>query len=509
MNSTTWDRTLLAIECEEHVTEQDLWELHKDLWVLAFPALGDLYETMLHELDAGVTVHPKNPELWFYRGQDDSGDLDQVSRSELRYSFPADEFNNPIFVYEVVHHWFRLGLAVAFERAVEMASSRGVRLEVPSLREELTQTHWLLASVGRGYQQVFPNGDSFTLFSADGWTPLKELETAYHEPVRNIGATGCGCMFCTSFRPKAQSILERADWEVASAELRAEYSGGLALFVGMLNRRIAEAQTDRGRFDWAVLAHARGPGAKAVGAKPEGALVLLPFLEEESAATAPASLAIAIAFGAAKSKPRIALLPLLRATLATTDADALARAIRALMPDKFMAKSPLLRKHLDESLLTSLSSLPERLAQVVSKNADRHRVPLQRNAVIFGLPALVHPKPDSGSLDVVRAWLTSEHPAVRAAVGSELRHVVSGYSGKRMKAYFELALEVATSKLHPEHLGILLERPDEVPPPLLEAMVALLADCDLDALGIEDLVADAAKKVPALQPLKRQARQKR
>ncbi len=464
-----YDRTLLPLSCDENVTDDDLWALHKELWKLAFTSLGDRYEMSLHELDEHVTMQPKHPELWFYRGRDDEDHLDAVSRTELRYGFPADEFNNPTFVYEVVHHWFRLGLAVAFERAEQLAASKGVRIEVPSLSQELRQTHWRLVSVGH-LAQVHRKGDDISLFSAEGWTPLAELEEAYHPRVREVAASGCGCSFCARFRRRERSILERAAWEAAYSEQRQKHSG-LALLGALLELRAKVEDPDR--FGWALLHHAHGPGKQAVLADPEGAIeVLLPFLTETSPATAPAAVAFSGAFVVAKSKPRIAMLPLLRATLATTDEEALGWAVRLLMPDKFMAKSPVLKKHLDTALLESLATLPARVSRIPHEESWRKGPVVQ--AVQLVIEALVVPKPVDGAIDVVRAWLSSPEPRVRASASDGLKWKVGGYSGKRVRPFFELVVELATDTLHPEYFCVLLDpdRLKEVPVDLVAKIAA-------------------------------------
>ncbi|MCA9615697.1 MAG: hypothetical protein H6724_17535 [Sandaracinus sp.] len=474
-----WDRTLLPLSCEDRVTEDDLWALHRELWILAFGSLGDHYENLLHDLDANVVVQPQHPELWFYRGRDDDAGLDAVSRSELRYAFAADEFNNPTYEYEVIHHWFRLGLAVAFERAIATAAKRGIRLEVPPLLDELRQSHWRLAylgSSGGGYGLVHPHGDSYTLFTAKGWQPVETFEASYQESVRKAAVQGCQCFFCPGFRERARSIVERADWEAALTERKATHAG-LALFASLLELR-NEQEDDPGRFDWAALRFAREGGKTAVLANPsEATETLRPFLETVSPATAPAALAVACAFVAGKSAQRVALLPLVRATLRTPDEEALGRAVRELMPGKFGSKSPVLKKHLDAELLEALATLPDRLGPYAAREERRHTRPLLECVVELGYGAVVDAKPVPGSLDVIRAWLESAHPEVREQVSQRLRRAVAGYSGRKLLPYFQLVVEVARRSLLPELIPVLLARAEDLP---------------------EDLVPEVAKKLPTL-----------
>ena len=493
--TVSWDSTRVPIACEGEIAEDDLWALHRELWTIAFPALGSNYQMDLHGLDEHVTAQPEHPELWFYRGQDEDG-LNTVSSEALRYGFPADEFNNPTFVYEVVHHWFRLGLAAAWERAEAAGARLGVTLTLPDIREEVAQTHHLFVRMSE-YASVFTKDEGITLFSATGWTPLAESEPAYHDRVRSVAeGQRCRCLPCLRLRPQARAIAERPAWEAAYAEIAREHRG-LDRFVALLELR-RDAKEDPGRFDWAVLRHASTEGRDAALAEPEAAVErLVPFVQQASGATEPAAVAIAGAFERAKSKPRVALLPALRACLEVDEPSVAKRVVRALVPKRFFGKSPLITKHLDAALLAALRAFPARVAEATEHDEDRDHEQHVDRAVGFAFSALVARKPAEGAQEVVRAWLTSPRAEVRAAVVGKLRLEIGGsYLAPWTKSWVALFLEVAGRDPQPELAPLVLQRREDASEETLTRAIEALEDHTMEFLP--EPVFEAAREMASL-----------
>ncbi|MEM9075029.1 MAG: hypothetical protein AAGE52_41415, partial [Myxococcota bacterium] len=205
------------------LSERALWTLHKRIWTTAFRSLGRDHKMDLYRLDSNVTIHPQNPALWFYP----DADLESaVSSTRLTYAFPADEFKNPVFAYVVVHHWFRMGLGVGAPAIREIAASKGLTIELPTVDDELTSSFVFKSIEGRLHQLH----DGLSLLSEHGWRKGTELSEAVQAELRAMWeAKECHCPICWRVRPQVQRERRSQAWDGYLAELRGDQHDAVLL----------------------------------------------------------------------------------------------------------------------------------------------------------------------------------------------------------------------------------------------------------------------------------------
>lgn len=249
-----WDLTRLEIAGSEP-SESELWTLHERIWKEAFASLGESHKLTLHSLDSNVTIHPNHPSMWFYPGRDTES---RASTNELVYSFPADEFNNPVFAYVPVHHWFRLGLAMGRERINELARTLELSITLPGFDEVLGTSSFTFAFVEGKLTQLH---EGLGLLSENGWIDAETLPESKRDNLTRIWDSKlCECPICPRVRQRARAHA----WTERVATLTEELGSGARLFDAMFDQPQFPAEAKAWRAKHGAELVATDPAAVAV-----------------------------------------------------------------------------------------------------------------------------------------------------------------------------------------------------------------------------------------------------